>query len=523
MRARFPLLLGLVLLTGMLVANVGAAPSAEAAATWPVKGIDVAKYQQPPYGSAFVNWNEVAADGVDFVIVKATEGRTNVDPMFVTNTTGAEGAGLTVGMYHVASPSSSAADARKEANHFVSVAAPTTGDVIPALDIEINRVPAGMSPATLEAWARAWLNRVTNRLGVRPMVYGSVYMFGTLLGNTTWFADHGFPLWLARWGDLPSVLPANDWQSQGWTFWQWAVSDAGSVDGITTDIDRDRFVGTDLIDASIADVTAQPGAGGTIGDSTGKISCAEMTTCTALYSPGDAIQLTATPAPGYALVSWGGACAYAGDAPTCSLTTTGSQTVSATFSHRLRVKVTGDVPGHVTSSPTGIDCPGTCAAPFPPSTAVTLTATTGQWSGVTWSGDCTGTDPLGCSIVMDQPHAVTATFADLGPATATIEPPGGRNGPIRVSFDQPVHHVTKDNLLVRPAGGSKLAGRLTCYTLTGHRTDCATGRVRSVVLQPHDRLRLGVTYVAIVDPVGARPVRDGMGNPTPLTKEPFTL
>ena len=85
-----------------------------------------------------------------------------------------------------------------------------------------------MTPAELEAWARAWLNRVTNRLGVRPMVYGSIYMFQTLLGNTTWFADHGFPLWLARWGALPSPLPANDWQGQGWTFWQW--SSTGNVE-----------------------------------------------------------------------------------------------------------------------------------------------------------------------------------------------------------------------------------------------------------------------------------------------------
>jgi GH25 family lysozyme M1 (1,4-beta-N-acetylmuramidase) len=523
MRARFPLLLGVVLLTGTLAVNVGVAPPAGAAATWPVKGIDVSKYQQPPYGSAPVDWSKVAADGVDFVIVKATEGRTDVDPMFITNMTGAEGVGLTVGMYHVASPSSSTADARKEADHFVAVAAPAAGNVIPALDIEINRVPGGMSPATLEAWSRAWLNRVTNRLGVRPMVYGSIYMFETLLGNTTWFADHGFPLWLARWGDLPATLPANDWQGQGWTFWQWAVTDAGTVDGITTDIDRDRYVGTNLINARIAGVTAQPGAGGSITDSTGKIVCAETTTCTALYSPGDAIQLTTSPASGYALVAWGGACAFAGNAPTCSLTTTGSRTVSATFSYRLRVKVAGDVPGHVTSSPAAIDCPGTCAAPLPPGTPVTLATTTGKWSGVTWSGDCTGTDPQGCAIVMDQPHEVTATFADLGPATATITPPGGRHGPVRVSFDQPVHRVTKDNLLLRPSGGAKLPGRLTCYTLAGHRTDCATGRVRMAVLQPKDPLRLGVQYVAIVDPAGVGQIRDGVGNPTPLTKQPFTL
>jgi GH25 family lysozyme M1 (1,4-beta-N-acetylmuramidase) len=517
MRSRFPLLLGVVLIAGTLVANAGAAPAA-ATATYPVTGIDVSRWQDT------IDWAQVAASGkVDFAIIKATEGKRYIDPMFITNLTGASGQGITVGMYHVATPVKDLADARAEADHFVAVASPMAGNVIPALDIELSHVPDTMSPATLEAWTRAWLNRVTNTLGVRPMIYGSITMFTDKLANSTWFADHGFPLWLARWGPLPSPLPANDWQGQGWTFWQWAVSSAGAVPGITTDIDRDRYVAADLVNATIASVTAQPGAGGAIADSTGKIACAESTTCTALYSPGDPITLTATPAPGYALVSWGGACASAGAAPTCSLAASGEQTVTASFSHRLRVKVAGDVPGRATSAPAGIDCPGTCAAPFGPSTVVSLTATTGPWSGVTWSGDCTGTDPLGCALLMDQPHDVTATFADLGPASATIKPPGSRTGPVRVSFDQPVHHVTKDNLLVRQAGGTKLAARLTCYTMTGHRTDCATGRVRSAVLQPRDPLRLGVSYVSLVDPAGERPIRDGVGNPTPLTKRGFSL
>ena len=134
------------------------------------------------------------------------------------------------------------------------------------------------------------------------MVYGSVYMFETLLGNTTWFADHGYPLWLARWGPLPSPLPANDWQGQGWTFWQW--SNTGTVPGITTDVDRDRYVGTKLSRATIASLTAQPDVGGSIADASGRLACAASTSCTELFSPTDPIELTATPDPGYAFVSW---------------------------------------------------------------------------------------------------------------------------------------------------------------------------------------------------------------------------
>jgi len=355
------------------------------------------------------------------------------------------------------------------------------------------------------------------------MIYGSITMFTERLANSTWFADNGYPLWLARWGDLPSPLPANDWQGQGWTFWQWDVTDAGTVPGITTRIDRDRYIGTDLTYASIASITAQPAEGGSITDSSGKISCAQTTTCTALYNPGDAIQLTATPAPGYEFAEWGGACASSGSEPTCSLTTLGTKTVTATFSYRLTVTVAGHVPGHVTSSPAGIDCPGTCSALMPIGTTVTLTATTSVWSGVTWSGDCSGTDPTGCSVLMDQKRDVTATFRDLAPPTATITPPGARDAPVRVSFDQPVHHVTTRNLLVRPAGGKKLEARIACFAKSGNRTDCGTGNVRLAVLRPTVRLRAHLRYVAIVDPAGVPPIRDGAGNPTPRTKQSFTL
>ena len=75
------------------------------------------------------------------------------------------------------------------------------------------------------------------------------------------------------------------------------------------DVDRDRFVGADLTTATIASVTAQPGVGGSIADASGRLACAASTTCSALYSPNDPVELTASPDPGYAFVSWGGACA----------------------------------------------------------------------------------------------------------------------------------------------------------------------------------------------------------------------
>src|SRR5262249_11377289 len=183
-------------------------------------------------------------------------------------------------------------------------------------------------------------------------------------------------------------------------------------------------------------------------------------------------------------VSWGGACASAGSSPTCTMTTLGAKTVSATFSYTLKVKVAGDVPGTVGSSPAGIDCPTDCTASFAPGSTVPLTASMDQWAGVTWSGDCAGTDPNGCTVTMDQPHTVTATFADLGPATAHLHTPGRRTDPLRVSFDEPVRRLTTTNVLLRPKHGRIVAASLRCFTGSGTRTSCATGQVRRATLTP---------------------------------------
>jgi hypothetical protein len=78
----------------------------------------------------------------------------------------------------------------------------------------------------------------------------------------------------------------------------------------------------------------------------------------------------------------------------------------------LTVTRTGSASGTVSSEPAGIACPGTCAAPFPHGTAVTLTATPA--AGATfagWSGACTGTAP--CNLTMSEPRSATAAFAQV--------------------------------------------------------------------------------------------------------------
>ena len=76
---------------------------------------------------------------------------------------------------------------------------------------------------------------------------------------------------------------------------------------------------------------------------------------------------------------------------------------------QVSVATAGGGTGSVTSSPSGITCPGTCTASFQNSVAVTLTATPGSgFTFVGWSGACTGTTAT-CTV-SPKSNTATATF-----------------------------------------------------------------------------------------------------------------
>lgn len=88
-------------------------------------------------------------------------------------------------------------------------------------------------------------------------------------------------------------------------------------------------------------------------------------------------------------------------------------------SKTLTLTLSGTAGGSVTSSPSGIDCPGTCSAVFANGSTVTLTAhdvTGSLFNG--WSGDCTGIST--CAVTMASDRAVTATFGTMYVLAGTL-------------------------------------------------------------------------------------------------------
>ena len=109
-------------------------------------------------------------------------------------------------------------DAVLEADHFVDISQLEPGDLVPVLDIERNEDQ--MSQAEMTRWILTWLDRVTERVGVRPMVYTSPHGWATRTGDTTAVADAGYLLlWVAHWNVASPTVPGANWSGNGWTFW----------------------------------------------------------------------------------------------------------------------------------------------------------------------------------------------------------------------------------------------------------------------------------------------------------------
>ncbi len=165
-------------------------------------------------------------------------------------------------------------------------------------------------------------------------------------------------------------------------------------------------------------VTLQGNGSGTVMSTPAGVDC--PSTCTPSFNQGTVVSLTPMANIGSGFVSWGGACSGTG---ACSVTMNAAETVTVTFntvSYPLTVNLAGTGSGSVTSSPSGITCPGTCSVSFGGGAGVMLTATANSGSTFAgWSGACLGSS---CSLTMNSAESVTATFTSNSPALTQLSP-----------------------------------------------------------------------------------------------------
>ena len=164
--------------------------------------------------------------------------------------------------------------------------------------------------------------------------------------------------------------------------------------------------GTTMVQVSVSET----GAGqGMISSTPAGIDCGQA--CSANFTSGTQVTLTAAPTGGSYFGGWSGACSGVG---VCQMTLTKNVAATASFDTLpvLAVTLAGTGTGTVTSNPSGINCGQTCKASFNPGEQVILTATAGansHFSG--WGGACSASGSNStCTVSLSASQQVTATF-----------------------------------------------------------------------------------------------------------------
>lgn len=186
-----------------------------------VMGIDVSHYQSR------VDWDVVAAEGIRFAFVKATEGISHQDSLFCLNWTAIKKAGLKRGAYHYFLPGVPAA---LQAENFVNLVDLEAGDLPPVLDVESIR---GATRQELVEGVKEWLRMVELRYRIKPILYTNLKFYYQYLYPQ--FNDH--PIWIARYNLFQPRL----FGRKAWHFWQYA--NQGQINGISGDVDFNVFRG----------------------------------------------------------------------------------------------------------------------------------------------------------------------------------------------------------------------------------------------------------------------------------------
>ncbi|MGE8204749.1 glycoside hydrolase family 25 protein [Heyndrickxia sp. NPDC080065] len=186
-----------------------------------MKWIDISHYQNE---SGKIDWNKVKADGVEGVMVKATEGITWTDKYFYENVKDARSAGLYVGAYHY-TYADTVEIAEKEAAFFLNYIKGLKLDVV-SLDAEYPKAKGNLSVVI-----NAFMGRIKDRAN-KVWLYTYPY----------WAKDHldksvtKWDLWIAHYGvDKPTLFYWDKYVA-------WQYTSTGKINGIVGEVDVNKVL-----------------------------------------------------------------------------------------------------------------------------------------------------------------------------------------------------------------------------------------------------------------------------------------
>lgn len=195
------------------------------------QGIDVSAWQ------GNINFTSVKNSGIEFVYIKASEGRSYIDPYFETNYQNAKANGLKVGFYHYVT-ARNVEEARIQASFFASVIRGKEVDCRLAMDFESF---GNLSIEDINEISKVFLSTLENETKIGCVIYSNSFDAKSIFSESL----ASYPLWVANYG---VSAPEENGKWDTWAGWQYTST--GRVLGISGNVDRDQFTGSILLSSS---------------------------------------------------------------------------------------------------------------------------------------------------------------------------------------------------------------------------------------------------------------------------------
>jgi uncharacterized repeat protein (TIGR02543 family) len=188
-------------------------------------------------------------------------------------------------------------------------------------------------------------------------------------------------------------------------------------------------------------------------------------------------------------------------------------TATFTLGYDLTVTVGGSGGGTVTSNPPGINCSfGTCTKKYAENTSVILTASpdaNSVFSG--WSVACLGTNPS-CTVTMNGPKSVTATFTAGYDLNVSLGGTGGgsiTSNPSGIACPDDCSEKYAENssviLAATPNASSVFTSWAGCNVVNENQCTVTMTGAKSVVATFTTGYDLTVTVIGIIGTVTSNP------------------
>lgn len=223
------LLRGVALVVGLSAGAVIAAPHLYphlelAPLAYPVVGVDVSNHQ------GRIDWDRLAASGVAFAYIKATEGATFRDRSFERNWAEAARTGVARGAYHFFTLCRSGAE---QAQNFIETVPKDPAALPPVVDAEhMGPCTETPTPGNHVTMLEELIAALESHYGRRPLVYTTAEFDGAMLRGE--LAGESF------WARSLVIPPT--FRTGSWVIWQY--HNRGRRPGVDGDVDLNAFRGT---------------------------------------------------------------------------------------------------------------------------------------------------------------------------------------------------------------------------------------------------------------------------------------